>query len=219
MDEMVRYCNEAVEEAEAEICKLSEDYFLTDPASITLVQGQQEYDLPADIYINKIRAVVYRNGPIIYPLTRMRGVDNFVEEELIEQFGPLEYNYYYFYQYRIVSPTANSYKLKIYPAAREAGAFVKVQYLRSAQLVPTLLSGATQAAIDATTIDIPEFASFLIVFMKAKIRAKENGGSMLPEDATLVQQQRQMMVDTLTERVPDDDTIVIGDYSAYWEHN
>jgi hypothetical protein len=219
MDEMIRYCNEAIEEAEAEICKISEDYFLTDPATITLVSGQQEYDLPTDIYINKIRAIVYHNGVIIYPITRMRGVGTFEEEEFIEQFQSLSFNYYYIYRYRIVTPAPNQYKIKLYPPAREDGAFVKIQYLRSAALVPTLQSGASQGAIDATTIDIPEFANFLMAFMKAKIRAKENGGSLLPEDATLVQQQRQMMVDTLTERVPDDDTTINGDLSMYWEHN
>lgn len=218
-DEMVRYCNEAIEEAEAEICKISEDYFLTDPATINLVSGTQEYDLPADIYINKIRAIIYHNQVIIYPLTRMRGQGNFVEEELIEQFGSPEFNTYYFYQYRLVSPSPGAYKLKLFPAARETGGFVKIHYLRSAGLVPTLLSGASQATIDATAIDIPEFSNFLMVYMKAKIRAKENGGSMMPEDATLVQQQRQMMVDTLTERVPDDDTIITGDLSSYLEHN
>lgn len=213
-DEMVGYANEAIEEAEAEICKISEDYFLTDPATIAMVQGTQEYDLPADIYIQKIRNVIYHNGAILYPITKMRGMYPFLEEEMISQFGSLEY-----YQYRITSPAPNSYKLRLFPTSRETGNFIKIHYLRSAARVPTLVSGASQATIDATQIDIPEFANFLMVYMKGKIRAKENGGDMLGSDVTLIQQQRQMMVDTLTERVPDDDNVVIGDYSAYWEHN
>ena len=54
--------NEAIDEAEAEVHSLYEDYFLTREV-VTLVAGQEEYELPTNIYGHKIRRVVYNNTP------------------------------------------------------------------------------------------------------------------------------------------------------------
>jgi hypothetical protein len=44
-DEMLAYGNEAIDEAEAEIHTINEDYFLT-MGPISLVSGTDSYDLP-----------------------------------------------------------------------------------------------------------------------------------------------------------------------------
>jgi hypothetical protein len=202
-DEMLGYCNEAIDEAEAEIHKLHEDYFLTN-SDITLVNGQSEYSLPSDIYAQKIRGVIYKNGSLVYPIHRVRNLYRFEDIALSEQFGTSD-----LYRYYLKNPSAaDGYQLVLLPESREDGAFVKIWYLRNANRVTD----------DTSLIDIPEFSNFLIQFMKVRVLEKE-GHPNLPMAIQVLQQQRQMMVDTLTQMVVDDDDEVEGDFSHYWEHS
>jgi hypothetical protein len=202
-NEMLGYCNEAIDEAEAEIHKLHEDYFLTN-SDITLVNGQSEYDLPTDIYAQKIRGVIYKNGSLVYPIQRVRNLYRFEDIAQSEIFGKAE-----FYRYYILNPSASDgYKLVLLPESREDGDFVKIWYLRNANRVED----------DTSVIDIPEFANFIIQFMKVRILEKE-GNPNLPTAIQILQQQRQMMVDTLTQMIVDDDDQVEGDFSHYQEHS
>jgi len=58
--ELNKYINDGIDVAESEIHTLYEDYFL-DYVSLPLVSGVEIYDLPSDIYANKIRRVIYDN--------------------------------------------------------------------------------------------------------------------------------------------------------------
>lgn len=69
--EMLGYFNEAIDEAEAIIMKINEDYFLTE-APILLVAGRAVYSPPDNIYAMKIRKLRYQNGSIYYDVKRMR---------------------------------------------------------------------------------------------------------------------------------------------------
>ena len=60
-NELVGYFNHAIREAEAHILKLgARDKYLTSKVFISLVQGQDTYDLPGNIYEDKVRKVIYR---------------------------------------------------------------------------------------------------------------------------------------------------------------
>ena len=59
--EINKYINDGIDVAEAEIHTLYEDYFL-DYLSLPLSVGVDTYDLPSNIYANKIRKVIYDNG-------------------------------------------------------------------------------------------------------------------------------------------------------------
>lgn len=213
-NELIGYCNEAISEAEAEIHTLYEDYFLTN-ATITMVLGSTDYTLPTDLYANKIRALIYSNGSLVYPVVRIRNMQKFLDVAITQKFATSE-EYRYFLLNR---SSATGTILTLAPKARESGAFLTLWYLRSANRVPLLANEAVPSSTtDNTVIDIPEFVNFVMACMRGKIFAKESGGTIPPEAAAEIQQQRKMMVDTLTKMIPDDDDTVEWDLTHYREH-
>lgn len=79
----------------------------------------------------------------------------------------------------------------------------------------TIRVGATTNIVNATLIDIPEFSTFLMQWVKCRVMGKEDP-RLAGELETLVMQKKQM-VDTLTNAVPDDDDEIQADYSHYQE--
>jgi hypothetical protein len=211
-DEMLGYMNDAIDEAEAEIHKLGveDEYFLA-RTTLPLTTGEDEYDPPSDLYANKIKAVLFNDGSRVYPITRMRKRDRFEEiAESANSGANDDYQYLLVNNTRPValSPTTGR-KIVLVPPARETSStLVTVWYIRN----------AAQVTDQADIIDIPEFAGFLLSIMKGLCRAKENGGQLLPSDVAIIEQQRKLMIDTLTEMVPDGDTEMEPDTSHYQEH-
>lgn len=212
-DEMVGFCNEALSEAEAEIHKINEDYFLK-KALIALVLGQQLYSLPADIYANKIRAILYSNNAIIYPLRHIkRSETTFYDATVTDYFGAAQF---YRYRYLIINASAAAgMQLELHPPAVESGNLLQIWYLRGVQAIP-LVSAGSQAASDAVLIDLPEFSNFILHYMKCKVFEKE-GDPRLEGAIIALEHQRKMMVDTLTQMIPDDDDTIAPDLSHYWD--
>jgi hypothetical protein len=214
-DEMVGYCNEAIHEAESEILKLNEDYFLS-MAPLSLVQAQNEYALPAGIYSQKIRSIQYLNGALNYPIRRVRGGYKFDDAVMLQQYAPNDD-----YQYILLNsvPGAQS-KILLLPTSRESGPFVTIWFIRSAQSIPTaadvgiLPTAPNSTAQLDTVLDIPEFTTFVIDFMKAKCLAKD-GDPRYTEQVAALENQRKMMVDSLTQQVPDDQDYILPDMSFY----
>lgn len=75
---------------------------------------------------------------------------------------------------------------------------------------------ATEAIIRATVMDIPEAAVFIMEWVKANCIYKD-GDPRLSGTVAKLENQRTILVDTLKERVPDDDNQVEADYSFYEE--
>ncbi len=82
----------------------------------------------------------------------------------------------------------------------------------------TIRVAATDAIIDATIIDIPEYSTFLMEWVKANCLFKD-GDPRLTGCVAKLEQQRKTMVDSLTIRVPDNDDVVAADFSSYNEMN
>lgn len=217
-DEMVGYVNEAIHEAESEIMKINEDYFLQ-TAPLALVAGTSLYSLPADIYGQKIRAIIYSQGSVQYPIKRVRGGAKFETLTMIDTYGT---NDDYMYLLVNTSPGTQN-QIRITPTSRETSASnVTLWYIRSAQRVkqaseqipviqPTAPNSAAQLA---TILDIPEFSMFLIDFVKCKCLMKDTD-PRLPDQIKIMESQRQMMIQSLTEQVPDDDNFIQPDMSFY----
>ena len=208
-DELVGYCNEAIDEAEAEIHNFYEDYFLTSDL-ISLVAGTAEYAMPTNIYANKIRSVVYHNGSVIYKVKRVRDADKFLKAAINDQSGSQDY-----YRYIIINDSVTAgVQMKLYPASRETSSTIMRRwYIRNATRVP-LASEGSEAATNAIQIDIPEFHSFIEAWMKYKIHDKENHPRAGDSEAAM-EKKRVLMIKTLKEMVPDNDTIIDMDYSFY----
>lgn len=204
--EMMGYCNEAIDEAEAEIMKLHEDYFLKSEA-ISLVTGTASYDMPSDIYAQKIRALIWSDGTRWYQPHRIRSFNKFLRITSANENINTEQDYQWF----IKNPDVDTgYQMVLAPPARETSSTVMtLWYIRNAHRVTS----------SEQVIDIPEFANFIMTYMKAACMAKENAGVIPPTWAERVAQQRKQMIDTLTQMVPDDEDEVEGDFSHYMEHS
>lgn len=203
-DELLGYVNEAIDECEAEIHKLGmeDEYFLT-RSHIPLTLGVEEYDLPSDIYANKIRRLMYERGNVIFAIKRLRK-DQFELYATYKQYPPPSN----FYVYMLINPTAGDKpKILLIPQARETdSSVVRIWYIRN----------ANKMVDDTSVCDIPEFAPFIIKFAKWKVLQKEGNPGMDAAKEEL-ESQRQLMKETLENMVPDDDSRIQVDVSTYQE--
>jgi hypothetical protein len=202
-EELMGYFNEAVDRAEQEVLTLYEDYFLT-KTPLTLIQGTQEYDLPSDIYANKIRRVLYVNGTTVYTINRIRDWKKFeMFSEINAQSSAEDY------MYMLYNPTAGSQaKFLLLPASREAGAFVTIWHLRNANLFTD----------DDDVLDIPESANFVMQYVKVRVLEKE-GHFSLPKAVQDLATETELLQSTLATMVPDADNEIEMDDSIYREMN
>lgn len=217
-DEMVGYANEAIHEAESLIMKLNEDYLLQ-TGFLALTQGTSIYPLPTDIYGQKIRQIVYNFGSVQYQIRRIRGANKFEIMAMINTFGLTDD---YMYILTNTTPGTQS-QILISPPSRETSTQnVQTYYIRSAGRIPQAAElsppqdpTAPNTSVQLNTpMDIPEFATFLIDFIKYKCLLKDTD-PRLPEQKEIMLNQRQMMVDSLTEQVPDDDNKIVPDMTWY----
>ena len=205
-EELLGYANEAINEAEAEIHTIYEDYFLTF-GYVPLVNGTELYDLPSAIYANKIRAIIYENGSnTVYTIDRLREPGKFELERLANQNQGTDW-----YQYMLINNAAAtisaSPQMLLIPTPREdLTPGIKVWYLRNANRM-----------IDDTSVcDIPEFVEFVIQYIKVRCYEKE-GHPNIQFARVDMERHRTFMRDTLSNRVPDDDTKIPLDLSTYYE--
>lgn len=199
--EMLGYINEGIDECEAEIHGLYEDYFLT-KANIALVSGTEDYALPTNIYAHKIRRVIYRNGSIVYTINRVKDWKKF-EEYAIEKVNQSSLQYVYF----VYNPTGGAPAILLSPPAKETSATnVTIWYIRNATRLTTF----------ADTCDIPEFVNFVMQYVKMRCYEKE-GNPNLPTAMAALDQQRGQLQSTLASMVPDADNEIEPDMSLYRE--
>lgn len=199
-NELADYINEAIDECEAEIHSMYEDYFLTKEV-ITLVAGQEEYDLPANIYGHKIRRITYNNSSSIYKVRRMQDWKKFEKYEISKTFETSD-----IYEYFIINTTAGSPKIVLSPKAREDGDYLTVWYIRQANRLEN----------DSDVCDIPEFVNFIFQYVKVRVYEKEvhpNAGQARLD----LQAQRALMNGTLQTGQPDADNTLELDMSYYEE--
>jgi hypothetical protein len=202
--ELLSYANEAIDEAEAEIHGLYEDYFLT-RKEINVVSGDKLLSINAempDIYADKIRRIIYNSGGNTYAVSRLKDWKKFEQKALAENNTSTD-----LYQYMLINTTPGSPQIMWTPEIRESGK-VMVWYLRN----------ANRLSVDADICDIPEFVNFVIAFLKVKVMGKE--GHPGYQDAVMeLEKQRAQMTSTLQARVPDADNELEMDASYYEEHN
>lgn len=214
-DEFAGYANEAIDIAEAEILKLHEDYFLS-PTDLTLAAGTSEYNLPTNIYAQKIRAIVYKNGPKIYPVKRIRDPEAFYKREEINYYSTQETEY----GYMLLNSAEGQAVISISPVPQESGNLMRLWYVRNAARVPlTTDAGSPSRATQlAQVIDIPEWSQFIMQFMKWRAMEKElHPRTDKAEEAML--ELKKNMVETLTNRIVDNDDTIPMDLSVYYDHN
>ena len=198
-DEMLGYCKDAIHEAEVIINSLCADYFLAEPYVLNLVAGQSEYDLPTDIFADKVRRIVYYDGSELYNIKRQRRTNSFRDIEDIQTNET--------FTYQILNGSTPGRKIHFYPTPQaNETATVKIWYIRNANLPST----------DTDIIDINEFRSFIEKAMKMYCMAKE-GHPNLDMAVREYEAEKEAMDKTLRDRIPDEDTQVEQDHTFYRE--
>jgi len=200
--ELMGYVNSAIDEAEAEIIGLYQDYFLK-LSEISLVSGQSDYDLPEDIYANKIRSLIYSDGVNIYPIRKFYNkIDLFHQIEIAKEINEP------YYRYIIINNNAdNKPVMRILPTPNETKSNVlKLWYTRNANRIES----------NTDKIDIPEFANFIIQYCKVRCYEKEGH----PNTQLAMQKlefYRIQMQETLQDMIPDGDDSLDPDLTWYLE--
>lgn len=202
-DEMLGYANEAIDEVERHIHNLCEDYFLT-RGTITLVSGQEEYDLPTDIYAMKIRSMVYRLQNSVWKVERVRDWHKFEQYEMEQtnEGGTLQYVYF------IVNTTPGSPKVLLAPTPNEDGANIKIWYIRNANTLTT----------DTDICDIPEAVNFIMQYVKVRCYEKEQS-PMLQKAMVDLENEKATTIATLSNQVADNSTELEADMRLYNDMN
>lgn len=191
--ELLGYCNEAIDEAEAEILNMYQNYFKTS-AYVSLVDGTSSYSLPSDIYAAKILFIQHDDGTDHYKIERI----NDIEKADVEDDDD--------YMFDIENPTAGEgQKLILYPAAKTTSStIVKLWYIRNANR----LTG------DTSVLDIPESANFIIQYCKVKCMEKEVH-PLLQKAMADLEKQRELLKQTLDQMIPDENETIEPDVSFY----
>lgn len=198
--EYVSIFNEAIDHAEAQIHNMNQDYFLTFD-SMDIVSGQKNYDMPSNIYANKLRLVQYNENERRYKIERIKirevaDVDRYQTNDN--------------YMYNIVNSSAiDGTKFVLYPTPN---------LTRSDVITRWYLRNANRVEVGSDVIDIPEFINYIFAFVKWKIALKE----LNPLLNVFIQEkesQEMLMKQTLDNMIPDEDSTLELDLSHYDEMN
>jgi hypothetical protein len=200
--ELLGYANEAIDEVERQILTLCEDYFLS-RGLITLVSGQEEYDIPDNIYGMKIRQIIYRSGTQVWKLNRLRNWNKLgiYETEKTISTGTQQYGYFI-----LNSVAGEKPKIILTPTPTEDGSYLHIWYLRN----------ANELADDNSKCDIPEAVNYVIAYIKMKCFEKELHPNLQKSIQDLDQQKEDTMK-TLAEMYPDNQDTIEPDYRLYAE--
>ncbi len=190
--EILGYFNEAIDDVEAIIHNLYEDYFLT-VATITLVSGTQDYAWPTDIYAQKVRKFFYVNGATNYEIRKIKRLGEIPDIQSGED-----------YRYVPINTTASGYKIRFYPSPVESGAYGQLWYIRNAIVL----------SLDSDVCDIPEFANNIMQRVKIRCYEKEGNPNVAKAMADL-EKIDKLMIDTLMNMVDDEQDHVDMDTSFY----
>lgn len=207
------YINAAIDNVEAKIHSLYEDYFLV-RRSIALTAGTNIYSAPTDIYATKIRSLIWRHvtQKKSHQLDRILHIPN---ATLYTETGTPT-------KFMVTNMAAQGVKINVFATPDESGS---VTYNESTGLI-TASSGALldcwyirNAAVledDDDECDIPEFIEFVYSNIKWFIARKEKHGLDLQSAEKEFLAQDALLEKTLTDMVPDESSsLLMKDMSFY----
>jgi hypothetical protein len=202
--EVQGYFNTAVTLCESQIVKLGlREKYLQKEAFISTVQGQQDYAIPADIVVNKIRNIIYRNGPIIYKVRPNRGEASYETEDIYAIYPANEYYHYSMYK----SGELNIFRITPRALNSVANAFRFVYFGKLNRYVS-----------DMTNCDVPDICyEYILSYVRYRIYGKETHINTAGERADMVALQT-LMTETMQNQVADPEMDEMDrDFSHYEE--
>ena len=201
--DIVRLINDAVSDAHKHIVRVYEDYFLSFHTQ-ELAATQSVLTLPVDLFADKIRAIIYRDGEIgsasitceFSKVKSLRDAMN-VRNIISSNSGAMRL-------WLLTDQTVATRGVKLIPETGRAG-HVDMWYIRR----PALMVN------DSDVCPIPEFADYVV--QKAKVAYYRNDGDprYADEKGELLELQEQM-INTLSNRtLGEDDNVIKRDVSFY----
>src|SRR5690606_27146396 len=127
---LLNWANEAIDEAEAIIHNLFQDYFFTDNTSdpIDLVAGTSDYSLPSDIFAQRIRYLHYNDGVDSYKIQKASMGDIAYLTERNQEYGQT------FYQYKVMNSLSGGVRIRLFPTPQSnVTNAITVYYIRNAR--------------------------------------------------------------------------------------
>ena len=201
--DIVRLINDAVSDAHKHIVRVYEDYFLSFHTQ-ELAATQSVLTLPVDLFADKIRAIIYRDGEIgsasitceFSKVKSLRDAMN-VRNIISNNSGAMRL-------WLLTDQTVATRGVKLIPETGRAG-HVDMWYIRR----PALMAN------DSDVCPIPEFADYVV--QRAKVAYYRNDGDprYADEKGELLELQEQM-INTLSNRtLGEDDNVIKRDVSFY----
>ena len=114
--ELLEYCEEAIKYCEAEIHKMQvQDWYFETMAPIRLVNGRTTYDLPSNIYGQKVTRLVFDDGSDLYDVFKNRNLHRYSEQQLVSQYGQSSYYTYMLFNHNVL----NTPTIELSPRVRD----------------------------------------------------------------------------------------------------
>lgn len=208
-EELIELFNDGIARAEARIINLGlRDKYFQKRSWISLVNGQEDYDLPTEIYVDKIEKIIYQKGTIIYKVEPIDSEQMFEEIQMTNTYSA---GVQTAYRYLIRHDTPGVEKIQIVPVPSEdLTNGLTVWHFRD----------ANRMSADDDICDLPEIAiQFIYAYVKEKVYEKEKGQAWaLAKDDR--KEAEELMVETLQQQISDSDLTKLDmDMSAYEEHS
>jgi hypothetical protein len=196
-----RWINEGIASAEQQIHTLYEDYYMCQ-SSIAITEGQNLYDYPSDIYANKIRKIIFRDGLVNSTSTHVvKRIKDIVNASSLDYYNSNSTNA--FLSWHPMNDATNGRKIRIFPATGRGGT-LDIWYIRNAK----------QLVNDEDVCDIDEFEKYIVQYAKTQAFLKDNDPRA--DDSKVLQEQyKGDMINTLSNMVPDNDNELLMDMTHY----
>lgn len=203
--ELVNICNRGINRVESRVIQLQQDYFLTKASPIAVTAGVLEYDLPDDIYANKIRRIFWEeNGYNRKRLYRATNIDDMEEMQ-----GGDSYDYTKKLRYMILN--SNSGGRKITLSYSNSDANITIYYTRNANRF-TVTGGESQIC------DIPEFVDAVVAYMKYQIEFKDKSPTLSAAKQDYIEIMQEL-THSLGQAVNDEDMMIEPDTEIWDDHS
>lgn len=214
---MRQYFNDGVDRIEADIQKYEvDDYFLS-YMDVPYENGMREIPLPDDIYIHKVRSLVfYEQNNYVYTMERLRSIEKF---ELMA-YQEINSNQAYFAHigYFMTHKKGEGPKILLTPnryTTFSGPTFIRLWYRRQIQKMVDLEIDGNVLGAREVMCDIPEFHFALKFYVKSRIYDKADEPSNHERAMQQYIESMTTMKETIENMMPDGQNMIKGDFTHY----
>jgi hypothetical protein len=195
--ELAGIINDAIDKCEQHFIKIPGYFEATTTISVT--SGDSDYDLPDDIYGNKIRNITHSTE--YYEVKKLKDIKDTVFQSLADGAD---------LRYRVINNAGDKPFLRLYPTP-DTDCTLTLDYIRNATRIDP--DGS-----DDQEIDIPEAMGFIYAYANWRLRKKEKILAEIADAKAEMDAEKQDMIDALAVMVDDDNNEIEPDTSLLEDH-